>query len=182
MFNEATQRLASGGPNQSGGAKFAAQLRGNTQQNANLQAAVEALPNGEATWRGFNSFLDNLEAQQFRQAAGSRTAFKIPGVEDLKGGGLANNAAQLVATGGFSWPKKAANAIQNWNIGQNLDDLSRLLTDPAVAGEFRQIATAPVGSNKALALTARLAMVGVNGREAADSPRRVYVTRDRDGR
>lgn len=180
MFNEATQRLASGGPNQSGGAKFAAQLRGNTQQNANLQAAVEALPNGETTWRGFNAFLDNLEAQQFRQATGSRTAFKIEGVQDLRKGGLANNAAQLVASGGFSWPKKAVTAIQNWNVGQNMDDIARLLTDPAVAGEFRNIATAPAGSSKALALTARLATVALNGRES-DRPR-VYVTRDRDGR
>ncbi|MVT52527.1 hypothetical protein GPL17_18770 [Bradyrhizobium yuanmingense] len=175
LFNEATQRLASGGPNQSGGAKFAAKLRGNTQQNANLQAAVEALPNGETTWRGFNAFLDNLEAQQFRQATGSRTAFKIPGVENLKSGGAANTAAQLVASGGFNWPKKAAGAIEQWNVGRNLDDLARLLTDPAAANEFRAIASAPSGSNKALAITARLAIVAANGRNGADRPR-IYVS------
>jgi len=179
MFNEASQRLAAG-PNQSGGAKFAAQIRGNPQQAENLEAAVKALPNGDSTWRGFNSFLDILEAQQFRQPAGSRTAFKAPGVEDMKTGGLANGAAQLVATGGFAWPKKALAAVQNWNVGRNLDDLSRLLTDPAAANDFRAIATAPAGSNKALALTARLAIVAGNGREA-DRPR-VRITQNSGGR
>jgi len=173
MFNEATSRLASGGPNQSGGAKFAAVLRGNSQQNANLEAAVRALPDGDQTWRGFNAFLDNLEAQQFRQATGSRTAFKTPGVEDLKKGGAANNVAQLVAAGGFNWPKKAQNAIEQWNVGRNIDDLSYLLTDPTAAATFRQIAEAPVGTPKALALTARLSMIGVNGRETGRP--RVYI-------
>lgn len=168
-FNEATQRLA-GGPNQSGGAKFAAILRGNPQQAANLEAAVRALPNGDTTWNGFNKFLDILEAQQFRQATGSRTAFKIPGVEDLKGGGLANNAAQIVASGGFKWPQKAMQAIQNWNVGRNMDDLARLLTDPAAANQFRAIATAPRGSSKALALTARLAIVAANSRNFESRP------------
>jgi hypothetical protein len=170
VFNEATQRLASGGLNQSGGAKFAAILRGNPQQAANLEASVRALPNGDATWNGFNRFLEILEAQQFRQATGSRTAFKIPGVEDLKSGGIANNAAQIIATGGFKWPQKAMQAIQNWNVGRNLDDLARLLTDPAAADQFRAIATAPRGSSKALALTARLAITGANGRNIEGRP------------
>lgn len=168
-FNEATQRLA-GGPNQSGGAKFAAILRGNPQQAANLEAAVRALPNGNQIWPGFNNFLEILEAQQWRQATGSRTAFKIPGVEDLKGGGLLNNAGQIVASGGFKWPQKAMQAIQNWNVGRNLDDLARLLTDPAAANQFRAIATAPRGSSKALALTARLAVMGNSGARVEGRP------------
>jgi hypothetical protein len=113
---------------QGGGAKFAAILRGNPQQAANLEAAVRALPNGDQIWSGFNRFLEVMEAQQFRQATGSRTAFKIPGVEDLKSGGLANNTAQIIATGGFKWPQKAMQAIQNWNVGRNLDELARLLS------------------------------------------------------
>mgnify|MGYP000956111142 CR=1 FL=1 len=168
-FNEATQRLA-GGPNQSGGAKFAAILRGNPQQAANLEAAVRALPNGNQIWPGFNNFLEILEAQQWRQATGSRTAFKIPGVENLKGGGLLNNAGQIVASGGFKWPQKAMQAIQNWNVGRNLDDLARLLTDPAAANQFRAIATAPRGSSKALALAARLAVMSNSGARVESRP------------
>lgn len=169
VFNEATQRLA-GGLNQSGGAKFAAILRGNPQQAANLEAAVRALPNGNQVWPGFNNFLEILEAQQWRQATGSRTAFKIPGVEDLKGGGVLNNAGQIVASGGFKWPQKAMQAIQNWNVGRNLDDLARLLTDPAAANQFRAIATAPRGSTKALALVARLAVMSNSGARVESRP------------
>lgn len=169
LFSEATQRLASG-PNQSGGAKFAAILRGNPQQAANLEAAVRALPNGDQIWPGFNRFLEVMEAQQFRQATGSRTAFKIPGVEDLKSGGLANNVGQIVATGGFKWPQKALQGIQNWNVGRNLDELARLLTDPAAANQFRAIATAPRGSTKALALTARLAVMANSGARVERRP------------
>ena len=174
-FNEATQRMASGGFNQSGGAKFAAVLRGNPQQAANLEAAVRALPDGDTTWLGFNAFLENLEAQRFRQATGSRTAFKIPGVEDLKSGGILNNAAQTVGGGGMKIPQKVMNGIQNWNVGRNLDDLARLLTDPAAAREFRAIATAPRGSSKALALTTRLAFVAFNSRKSEGNPTHVVV-------
>jgi hypothetical protein len=180
VFNEATQRMASGGLNQSGGAKFAAVLRGNPQQAANLEASVRALPNGDTTWQGFNAFLENMEAQQFRQATGSRTAFKIPGVEDLKSGGIANNVAQVVGSGGIKLPQKIANAVQNWNVGRNLDELSRLLTDPAAAATFRQIATAPAGSNKAIGLTARLTALAIKG--SADRPRvNIDTTNWRDG-
>jgi hypothetical protein len=164
VFNEATQRMSQGGFNQSGGAKFSAALRGNPQQADNLEAAVVAMsPHGRRIWQGFNVFLENLEAQQFRQAAGSRTAFKIPGVEDLKSGGLANNAAQVVASGGLRLPQKLANAVQNWNVGRNLDDLSRLLTDPGADAIFRQMATAPSGSSKAMALTTRLITLAAKG-------------------
>lgn len=180
VFNEATQRLATSGPSQSGGAKFAATIRGNPQQAANLEASVRALPGGDTTWPGFNAFLENLEAQQFRQATGSRTAFKIPGVEDLKTGGLANNAAQVVASGGFRLPQKLANAVQNWNVGKNLDEISRLLTDPEAAMAFRQMATAPAGSNKALALTARLTALALKG--SSNRPRvEMDTTGWRDG-
>jgi hypothetical protein len=102
-FNEAAQRLASG-PNQSGGAKFAAILRGNSDQAQNLEAAVRALPSGDATWNGFSRFLDILEAQQFRQATGSRTAFKIPGVEE--------RAAGSPTISGRSWRRAASSGLR----------------------------------------------------------------------
>lgn len=161
-FNEAAQRLATSGPSQSGGAKFAAVLRGNEQQAANLEAAVRALPDGNAIWPGFNRFLEIMEAQQFRQATGSRTAFKIPGVEDLKSGGLANNAAQVIAGGGFKWPQKVQNAIQQWNVGRNLDELAGLLTRPEAAADFRRLIQAPSGSSKAAALASRLTYLGLS--------------------
>lgn len=173
IFNEASQRMAQGGFNQSGGAKFSAVLRGNPQQADNLEAAVTAMsPHGRRIWQGFNEFLEVMEAQQFRQATGSRTAFKIPGVEDMKSGGLANNAAQVLGSGGLKLPKKVSDAIANWNVGQNLDEIARLLTDPAAANQFRALATAPAGSSKSLYLAGRLATLaakssGQSGREVA---------------
>lgn len=162
-FNEAAQRLAAGGSNQSNGAKFAAVLRGNRQQAANLEASVRALPNGDQTWAGFNRMLDVMEAQQYRQATGSRTAFKIPGVEDLKTGGVANNVAQVVGTGGFKLPQKVMGAIQNWNVGRNVDELAGLLTSPEGAQRFRQLASVPPASAQFGALLTRLANIAAQG-------------------
>jgi hypothetical protein len=100
--------------------------------------------------------LEVMEAQQYRQATGSRTAFKIPGVEDLKSGGALNNVAQVVGGGGIKLPQKVMSAIQNWNVGRNVDQLAELLTNPASAQEFRRLASVPVGSVQATALLARL--------------------------
>lgn len=174
-FNEAAQRLASGGPNQSGGAKFAATIRGNSQQAENLESAVRALPQGDQTWRAFNSILDVMEAQQFRQATGSRTAFKIPGVEDLRSGGALNNAGRAIATGGIKLPQKVSAAIDNWNLGRNLDEIANMLTDPALGQEFRRLATVPAGSQQSVALLSRL----VNMTGEANRVPRVYIPTER---
>ncbi|MFA5952767.1 MAG: hypothetical protein WC807_21105 [Hyphomicrobium sp.] len=167
-FNEAAQRLASGGFNQSNGAKFAATLRGNSQQAANLEAAVRALPNGEGIWGGFNRMLEVMEAQQYRQATGSRTAFKIPGVEDLKAGGIANNVAQVVGGAGIPLSKKVTNAIQNWNVGKNIDELAELLTSPQAAESFRRLATLPSGSAQFTAVVNRLGNIAIEGRRSGN--------------
>jgi hypothetical protein len=168
-FNETAQRLASGGFNQSGGAKFAAVLRGNSQQAANLEASVRALPNGDATWKGFNRLLDVMEAQQYRQATGSRTAFKTPGVEDLKSGGIVNNAAQVIGGVGIPISKKITNAIQNWNVGRNVNELASLLTSPEAARRFRQLAALPPGSVQFGALVTRLGNLALASKRSANA-------------
>jgi hypothetical protein len=61
VFNEAARDLQ-GGASQFAGAKFAKVIAGNAQQRANLQAAVEALPNGHARWQGFEHLLDIMQA------------------------------------------------------------------------------------------------------------------------
>lgn len=166
-FNETAQRMASGGLNQSGGAKFAAVLRGNPQQAQNLEASVRALPHGDGIWRGFNEFLDVMEAQQYRQATGSRTAFKIPGVDDLKSGGAANNVAQVVGGAGVKLPQKVMTAIQNWNVGRNVDELANLLTAPEAAERFRQLANLPRGSTQFATIVSRLGTIALEGKRAS---------------
>lgn len=73
-FDEATQSNA-GGPNQWGGAKFAAVIAGNSQQARNLEAAVRALPNGDVRWNALQRSLDIMRATGTRFPAGSMTEF-----------------------------------------------------------------------------------------------------------
>lgn len=166
VFNEAAQNLVSG-PSQTGGAKFAAVLRGNPQQSTNLETAVRALPNGDATWTGFNRFLDIMEAQGQRQAVGSRTAFNGPVIDTLKDGGAVNTVGKLAAGGGLKLPQKVMEAVDRWNVGRNVDELSRLLTLPEAAAHFRQLATAPQTSTNAAFNFIRLANIANEGRKPA---------------
>jgi len=53
-------------------------------------------------------------------------------------------------------PQKVMDAIQNWNVGRNLDELAGLLTRPDAAATFRQIANAPSSGAQLTALMGRL--------------------------
>jgi hypothetical protein len=98
-FNEATQNLASG-VNSYGGAKFAAIVRGNPQQAANLEASIRALPNGDNVWNGVDRFLTVLEAQGQRQAIGSQTAFNQEVLQDLRRGTARGEASRMASSVG----------------------------------------------------------------------------------
>jgi hypothetical protein len=163
VFNEATQRLQSGA-NEFGGAGFAAVLRGNPQQAANLEAAVTALRGGQA-YQGFNRFLDVLEAQGSRQRIGSQTAFNQEVQSNLKHGGTVAEALTAVATGGIKLPSMVKQRIEQWRMGGNTAEIANLLTNPAAAGLFRQLATAPANSAKAGAILTRLVYLGDRARE-----------------
>jgi hypothetical protein len=163
VFNEATQRLQSGA-NEFGGAGFAAVLRGNPQQAANLEAAVTALRGGQA-YQGFNRFLDILEAQGSRQRIGSQTAFNQEVQSGLKTGGTVAEALSAVASGGVKLPSKVNQRIEQWRMGGNVSEIAHILTDPAAAQLFRQLATAPTHSARAGAIVTRLAYLADRGRE-----------------
>lgn len=164
-FNEATQRLQSGA-NEFGGAGFAAALRGNPQQAANLEVAVTALRGGQ-TYQGFNRFLDILEAQGSRQRIGSQTAFNQEVQKGLKSGGTVAEALSSVASGGIKLPSKVNQRIEQWRMGGNVAEIADILTNPAAAGLFRQLATAPANSAKAGAIMTRLAYLAERAREDA---------------
>ena len=85
IFNETGQNLQNG-PNQFGGAKFAATIQGNKQQKANLQALVQESA-GMQAYQGFERVLNNLEAQGTRQGAGSQTSFNNQFQKELSEGG-----------------------------------------------------------------------------------------------
>ncbi|WP_291869644.1 hypothetical protein [Bradyrhizobium sp.] len=163
VFNEAVQRLQSGA-NEFGGAGFVAVLRGNPQQAANLEAAVTALRGGQA-YQGFDRFLNVLEAQGSRQRIGSQTAFNQEVQAGLKTGGTVAEALSSVASGGLKLPSKINQRIEQWRMGGNVAEIADLLTNPAAAQLFRQLATAPTNSAKAGAIVARLTYLGTRARE-----------------
>jgi hypothetical protein len=164
-FNEAVQRLQSGA-NEFGGAGFAAVLRGNPQQAANLEAAITALRGGQ-TYQGFDQFLNILEAQGQRQRIGSQTAFNQEVQRNLKQGGTVAEALTGVATGGLKLPSKINQRIEQWRMGGNVAQIADILTNPAAATLFRQLATAPPTSAKAAAIMTRLVYLGERSREDA---------------
>lgn len=153
-FNEAARDLQTG-PNQANGAKFRAALVGNPQQHANLQAAVEALPNGQQRWEGFNRLLDVLEATGTRQGIGSRTAYNAEINKAQGAGGVIRDAGRIAANP-TRLLQPIADKYDQWKLGRNLGQLATILTDPTSANMLRAIARAPVDSTQAVSLAARL--------------------------
>jgi hypothetical protein len=135
-FAEATQNLASG-PAQFGGAKFVAALTGNGQQRRNLEAAVKALPGGDAAWVGFNRMLNILEAQGRRQHVGSQTEFNRMLHRDLEGGGGGDIAALLASPG--KWWTAAQDAYRQFRLGRNTELFANIFTSPDAVAELRRI-------------------------------------------
>lgn len=168
VFNEATQALQSG-PNQFGGAGFAAVLRGNTQQAENLAAAIQGV-GGPQVLQGFDQFLDIMSATGQRQRIGSQTAFNQEAQDVLKRGGMVGEVANTVATAGVKLPARVKEAYEQWRLGQNTGQIAQLFTDPNAIGLFRQLARAAPGSSQAQAIAARLAITATNAR-AASQPR-----------
>lgn len=154
VFNEASQALQSG-PNQFGGAKFASVIAGNPQQRQNLQAAVEALPNGPARWTGFERLLDILQATGTRQPRGSMTAFNDLDLKAMQSGGMVAEAAKLGLSPG-KWMSLVHDRWSRWQMGANLDELARILTDPQSAPMLARISQMPAASTQANLMAARI--------------------------
>lgn len=153
VFNEAARTLQ-GGANHFAGARFAKEIAGNPQQRENLRAAIEALPNGAARWRGFEQLLDIMSATGARQPKGSLTAFNALEVPSMTTGGLQEVAALGVSPG--KWMSLGHDKLKAWSLGQNLDSLARLITDPRASGAFQQILRVPAGSDRALVMVGRM--------------------------
>jgi len=150
-FNEAARSLQSG-VNQAAGAKFRVALAGNPQQAANLEAAVRALPNGDQLWPGINRFLDVMEATGTRQNIGSRTAYNTEFLKQLGTSPLETAASPFAGL---------RDRFQRWQLGQNLDELARLLTDRQSGALLRAISRMPVHSDRAHLIAGRLAQLAV---------------------
>ncbi len=152
IFDESAQNL-SGGKNQWGGAKFAAQVAGNPRQRDNLQALVESVSDRQ-TWNGFNRMLEVMEAQGKRNAPGSQTAQNLMVESELAKGGYGSSLALIpspgrMATFVYDW-------YQNFRFGKNTDQMAQILTNPKSVDLMRQLAKEAPYSAKATALTAQI--------------------------
>ncbi len=159
-FNEATRSLV-GGPSQTGAAGFAKAIAGNPQQRANLQAAIESLPNGKQLWSGFDGFLEAAQATGTRQGKGSLTAFNAAELKGLSGSTGLGEAAKTALSPG-KWWSVVNDKWGQWKLGQNLDELARILTDPKSAPVLKRIAAMPSGGREAGYLVSRLILQGTD--------------------
>lgn len=163
-FNEAAKDLQSGA-NQAGGAKFRTQLVSDPQQRLNLQAAVEALPNGASRWNGFNKFLDVMEATGTRQNVGSKTAYNAEFLKDQSKGGLAADVVKTAAAP-QSFLNRFNEHYERWKLGKDLGQLADILTDPKAGTMLRGLSkSGNAGESRALSL--RLLSYVDNSRRAA---------------
>ncbi len=169
VFNEAAKDLQSGA-NQAGGAKFRVQLVGNPQQRLNLREAVEALPNGQERWRGFNNLLDALEATGTRQNVGSRTAYNTEALKEQSRSGLPVETVKA-ASNPLRGVQFLADRYERYRLGRNLGQLADILTDPGSANLLRGIARVPPGSEQAQSLALKLITYGESsGRTPVQKP------------
>lgn len=152
-FNEAARELQ-GGASHFAGAKFAKVIAGNSQQRANLRAAVEALPNGAVRWQGFEHLLDIMSATGARPPRGSLTAFNDLDVKSMSSAGFAEIASKAASPGKYM--TAANDAFKVWSLGRNLDQLARLITDPRAGNAFNQIIRIPARSDRAVMMVGRL--------------------------
>lgn len=159
QFNRATRDLQ-GGPNQFGGANFAAAVRGNTQEAANLAAAIQGLPGGQQVLAGFDRFLDIMAATGQRQRAGSLTAYNTEALNEMKRNGMISLGTETASAAGTNLPKRVREKFEQWNLGKNTAEIARILTDPSAAPLFRHLATAEAGSARAHAFLGRLVSMG----------------------
>ena len=158
VFNQAAKDLQTGA-NQAGGAKFRAQLVGNAQQRLNLREAVESLPNGADRWKGFNKFLDVLEATGTRQNVGSRTAYNQEINKMSAMGGVVGDAVKTGANP-MRFGQKFVDRYEQYKLGKNLEQLATILTSPQSGGVLRAIAAEGVSPGRAQALATRLLAIG----------------------
>jgi hypothetical protein len=154
------------------GGKFFSKLVGNPQQRANMQAAVEALPNGKAKWQGLQNMLDIAQATAFRLNKGSLTAFNP---EDIAALGSGSNLAETLktATSPSLWTRIVNDKVTKWQVGLNLDSLVSIITDPKSGPLLQRLASMPRTSNEAGAIAARLMLLGDAATTKARQPLRV---------
>lgn len=153
-FNEASQDLSTG-PNQWGGAGWAAKQFGNAEQAATMRAGLEAVGGnaGDA-----DALVEVLRATGKRQAPGSLTAYNARDIERLGEAGALGEVARtgLNPPGAF---RRIGQGLQNWQTERNAGALAdAIIANPADAERILLHARAVVPMGAELQAIERLAL------------------------
>lgn len=170
--NEATQDLQAG-PNQWGGAGWAAKQMGNPEQAATLRSGVDAV-GGDAS--ALDALAEIMRATGKRQAPGSMTAYNARDLEELGRAGALGEVARtgLNPPGVF---RRIGEGFQNWQTERNADRLAEaILESPAEAEAILMRAREVVPPGAALQAIERTALAAALARrpqeqEALGGPR-----------
>ena len=130
-FNEAAQKLQ-GGPNQFGGPKFVANMVGNDQQSKNLRTLITE-SSGMQAYKGFEDFVEVMEAQGQRMPANSATTFNEMARQEMGGGVLSKLATPVQ-------PSSLKKGIEQFQMGNNAQFLAKMLVDPDSVKKLEELA------------------------------------------
>jgi len=121
-FNRtAAARDTAARPDQFGGARFAREMRGDPQRNANIVAALEKTA-GPAAVKDVDQLLDVLSATGMRQRQGSLTAFNTDVMQELERGGI-----QTIGRAATRPASTVADAISRARLGSQSETLADLM-------------------------------------------------------
>jgi hypothetical protein len=127
-----------------------ATIFGKGQQQKNLQAALNALPDGAKRAQAWHELLNVAGASGQRLPIGSPTFEKAAEAAGLARGGRIGSAAKALSA-----PLKTIqDMVSNVQIARNADELTRIFTDPR-ATVFRSLTDKPTGGDKLRAILAR---------------------------
>ena len=134
-----------GGPNQFGGAKFAAQVMGNPEQERAILGAIDAA----APFNDARRLAEVLRATGQREGVGSNTAFNAQLQQDIRGGNLGQEISRAVTNPG-GIPSRVGAMVDNFMTERNANRLADLLlADPATAErEIRRAMLNRSGGNR----------------------------------
>lgn len=130
QYNEASQQNVAG-PNTFGGAKFAAQVAGNPEQEANLMAALRS---SGANPQQMQEAIQIFRAQGMKPAVNSATTSNAAEGSALGGGGIGGFVKNPISN--------TLGLIDNWRNGGAAADLARALGAPDSVGSLAELARA----------------------------------------
>ncbi len=128
-----------GGGNHSGGAKFAKDMAGTPQKQANIDAVLGALPNSPAAPQAVNTLLDTLRATGRRLPPGSNTAADRAMQDALSEQSTLGEAVTALRTQGRSLFANVGGKARQAALGRQTGRLADLFVAPDSADRIADI-------------------------------------------